>query len=183
MIDPTLIRRYAAAIYRLAEEAGQVEVVREELARLQLAATSDSRVLAILRHPGIGGEQKRQFLLQVAGGSPTPITAGLLTLVLEKDRAEVLLGICDVFTELADEAAGRVRARVEVAWEPDEEQKERLVAALSRLVGAPVVAEYVLTPEVLGGARVHVAGRRIDGSLAGRLEEMVSQVSAAPVLR
>lgn len=181
MIDRTLIRRYAAAVYRLAEEAGQVEPVREELARLQLAATTDARVLAILRHPSIGAEQKRQLLVQVAGGQPTEITAGLVELVLEKDRAEILLGISDVFTELADEAAGRVRARVEVAWEPDEDQKQRLVAALSRLVGAPVVAEYVLAPEVLGGARVQVAGRRIDGSLAGRLEQMVSQVSAAPV--
>lgn len=181
MIDRTLVRRYAAAIYRLSEDAGQVDRVREELARLQLAAATDPRLLNVLRHPGIDAEQKRRTLLNIAGEAPTEIAAGLVDLILDKDRAEILPGIADAFTEFADEAAGRVRAQVEVAWEPDEDQKERLAAALSRLVGAPVVVEFVLAPEVLGGARVQVAGRRVDGSLAGRLDQMVSQVSAAPV--
>jgi len=180
MIDRTLIRRYVAAVYRLAADAGQVEPVREELARLQEAVSRDPRTLAVLQHPGISPAEKRDLLLKLAGETPSATVAGLLDVLLEKDRAEVLLGAADAFTELADEDAGRVRAFVEVAWEPDAEQQQRLQSALARLVGKPVVAEFKLVPEILGGARVRVLGRLMDGSLQGRLQEMVSRITTAP---
>ncbi|MCE5218264.1 ATP synthase F1 subunit delta [bacterium] len=180
MIDRTLIRRYVAAVYRLAADAGQVEPVREELARLQEAVTRDPRTLEVLQHPGITVAEKRDLLRKVAGEAPSTTVAGLLDVLLEKHRAEVLLGASDVFTDFADEDAGRVRAFVEVAWEPDAEQQQRLQSALARLVGRPVVAEFKLVPEILGGARVHLLGRVMDGSLQGWLQEMVGRIATAP---
>ena len=41
MIDHTLIRRHIAAVYDLSVKSAQVEMVGEELARLQLAINSD----------------------------------------------------------------------------------------------------------------------------------------------
>ncbi len=181
MIDYSLIRRYISAVHDLAAQADVVGRVQEELARLQVAALDDERLMMVLRHPEISAEEKRSLLLRLSGDDPTQITTGLISLLLEKERVDVLLGAGDVFTQLADAARGVVRAQVEVAWVPDDEQKQRLEEALSRLVGAPVVADFELAPDVIGGARVRVAGQLIDGSLQGRLEALVDHVGAAPM--
>ncbi len=180
MIDRSLIRRYVAAVHRLAQQEGKVDVVRGQLMRLQEAVTADPRTLRVLGHPDIAAADKRALLLAVVGEAPAEIVRGLIDVVLEKERVEVLQGAADVFIELADEAAGVVRASIEVAWEPDEALRQRMQEGLTRLVGAPVVIDYHLRPELIGGARVHVGGRLIDGSLSGRLGQMLDQVQAAP---
>lgn len=180
MIDRSLIRRYVAAVHQLAESAGLVEQVRAELVAIQFAVTTDRRVPHLLAHPGITLEQKRDLLLKLAGDAPSAIYAGLVDVLLSKERTSVLSGAADMFTELCDEAAGLVRARVEVAVEPDEAQTKRLSDALSLLVGASVIVDYEVNPEIIGGARVQVAGSLIDGTLAGRLQRLVEHVNTAP---
>lgn len=183
MIDRSLIRRYVAALHDLAAKAGQTEAVQGELARLQAAVRADARLLQILRHPQISAEEKRALLARLVGETPSELMSGFLGLLLEKERVGILVGVADAFTELRDEAAGLVRAQVEVAWEPDDEQKQRLCAALSLLVGAPVVADFRLVPEVIGGARVRVRGRLIDGSLAGGLDRLLDHLRQQPAVR
>ncbi len=182
MIDHTLVRRYIAAVYDLSVKSAQVERVGEELARLQLAMNSDPRLQGVLAHPEVTPEEKAGILLRIAGESPSEMVRGLISVLLEKKRADVLKGAADAFAALADAARGVVRAHVEVAWEPDSAQKERLELALARLVRAPVVAEYHLVPEVIGGARIRLAGRLIDGSLEGHLTRLAEQVAAGPAL-
>jgi len=180
MIDRSLIRRYVAAIYRLAERDGQIDVVGRQLERLQAAAVHDERTLRVLRHPDITVADKRSLLWAIAGEPPSELVRGLIDVILQKERVDILLGAADAFVQLADEAAGVVRATIDVAWEPDEGRKTSLQQALSDLVGAPVVAEFRLQPELIGGARVRVAGRLIDGSLRGSLDNMLDQIRATP---
>lgn len=176
MTDRSLIRRYVAAVHGLAEEAGEVEAVRGQLARLQAAFGADPRVSAVLRHPQVPEVEKRELLLRLAQADPQGLVAAFVDVLLRKDRAEILEGAAEVFGDLADEAAGVIRARVTTAWDPDPERRQRLEAALSRLVGAPVVADYEVSQDVLGGARVAIRGQLMDGTLAGRLAQMAQQV-------
>jgi F-type H+-transporting ATPase subunit delta len=176
MIDRSLIRRYVAAVHELAEETGEVEAVRGQLERLQTAIRSDPRVSVVLRHPQVPEDEKRDLLLRLAQADPQGLVGAFVDVLLRKDRAEVLEGAAEVFGDLADEAAGVIRARVTTAWDPDPERRRRLEAALSRLFGAPVVADYETAPEVLGGARVAIRGQLMDGTLAGRLAQMARQV-------
>lgn len=173
-----LTRRYVGALYQLAAQAGETAQVREALLRLQTAARADARFADILRHPEVAREDKRALLLSLVGPEPSALIAGFLDVVLDKGRPEALPAAADMFTELADEAAGVVRAHVEVAWEPDEAHKTRLREALSRVVGAPVVTEFHHVPEVIGGARVRMAGRVIDGSLSGKAQRLVEHLRA-----
>lgn len=179
MIDHTLIRRYVSAVYRLAAEAGEVDAVREQLMRLQTAVNADERLLAVLRHPDIGDGEKQALLTRLAGDAPSKTVIGLLSVVLSKKRIEVLQGAGDVFTEFADEADGVVRAFVEVAREPAPDQSDRLRDALSRLMGRPVVVEFHVTAQVIGGARVRIGGLLIDGSLAGHVDRLAGRVATA----
>ena len=181
MMDRSLIKRYVTAVYALSAEAEVVERVRAELLRLQWAMEEDPRMPAILRHPEVGAQDKRRILLRLAADEPSEVIAGFVDVILDKERVDVLLGVGDVFTEIADEQSGMARAHVEVAWEPDDDQRERLQTALSRLLGKPVVADIRLNPDVIGGVRVRVEGRLIDGSIDGHLTRMIEHVRSSPM--
>jgi F0F1-type ATP synthase delta subunit len=42
------------------------------------------------------------------------------------------------------------------------------------------VLELAVNPDVIGGARVEVAGRLIDGTLTGRMARLMADVESAP---
>jgi F-type H+-transporting ATPase subunit delta len=76
---------------------------------------------------------------------------------------------------LVDQAAIRrqkIVAVVKTAVPLTAEQLERLTGSLGRIYGRGVSLHVEVEPSVLGGIRVQVGDEVIDGTVAGRLEEL-----------
>ena len=76
---------------------------------------------------------------------------------------------------LVDQAATRqekVVAVVKTAVPLTDEQLTRLRSSLGRIYGRAVSVHIEVEPEVLGGIRVQVGDEVIDGTVAGRLEDL-----------
>jgi F-type H+-transporting ATPase subunit delta len=80
----------------------------------------------------------------------------LIPEILEQNRA---LGACDAF---------QVRAKVTVAKVPDMGVLP-IAQALKRRFGRRVQIDWIVDPELIGGAIVRVGDTEIDGSLKGAL--------------
>ena len=63
-------------------------------------------------------------------------------------------------------------AIVESAASLSIEQTGRLTSALARIYGRPVSVHVLVQPALGGGIRVRVGDEVIDGSVAGRLDEL-----------
>ena len=77
-----------------------------------------------------------------------------------------------------DEAQGGVRAFVTTALPLREDQAERLRRALGGWLGAEVVLDARVDPEIVGGIAVRVGDRLLDASLRGRLARARAQMVA-----
>lgn len=75
------------------------------------------------------------------------------------------------YLDLAAEALDEVVATVHAARELTEDERDRLVAALSRQYGADIQLHVVVDPELIGGLRVHVRDDVIDGTVGARLDD------------
>ena len=62
-------------------------------------------------------------------------------------------------------------ARVRVAQELSDPERDRLQQALSQQYGREVHLDVVVEPELLGGMRVEIGDDVIDGTVAGRLDD------------
>ena len=70
-------------------------------------------------------------------------------------------------------------ARIESAGELSQEVRSQIVASLHRKYGSDLTNEFVVTPELLGGLRIHVGSDVWDGSVRNRLQRLEQNLAAA----
>jgi F-type H+-transporting ATPase subunit delta len=59
------------------------------------------------------------------------------------------------------------------------EELASISARVERIYGRHFQARLVVDPELVGGMRITMGDRRIDGTIAGRLEELARTLTAA----
>ncbi len=180
MIVTRTVTKYAEALYELAAERGRTEAVGQQLERLQTAASDNPELIRLLGHPSIDGDDKLRVVMSALDGEPDKLVRDFVRLLLERGQPEVLVSAATAYQMAADERAGVIPARVETVVPLDPSQRQRLQAALARLAGRQVRLEVEIRPELIGGVRVRLGDRLLDGSLKGRLQRMAWAVGGNP---
>jgi F-type H+-transporting ATPase subunit delta len=166
-------RRYARALFSLAQEAQRVPEVRRELEQLAelLAASSElGRALFSPLHPLA---ERRALLRALALRLGTSdLLRNFYSFLVDQRRLVAFPAIRQEFARLADTAAGRARASVVTAAPLRDEQRERLRRALALRTGQEIELEVRVDPELIGGAIATVGGLLFDGSLRQQLAQL-----------
>lgn len=68
----------------------------------------------------------------------------------------------------------RRQVTVESAVELDAATRQRVLASLEKSYGADLIAQYQITPALLGGLRIRVGNDVFDGSVRGRLDRLAN---------
>ena len=84
--------------------------------------------------------------------------------------------IATTYRELVDESLGRTRAQIETAESLDENVRQRVISAVAGVEGGTVVADFTTNPKLLGGFKLQVGSRVLDGSLAGELDRLSKEI-------
>lgn len=173
MASAAVARRYARALFSLARDENRVDAVLGELDALAEVLDAHPELQrAILRplHPGAQRRAVLRSLCQRLGTSST--VQNFCAFLIDKRRVVALDAIRRAYAQLADEAAGRSRARVISASPLRDDQLERLRRALAARTGRSVELEADVDPTLLGGAIAMVGGMVFDGSLRTQLEQL-----------
>jgi F-type H+-transporting ATPase subunit delta len=166
-------RRYAKALFQLAEEAGRVIEVRGELEALASVLADHRELSGVLLRPLHPVAQRRAVLAAVADRlGASPLFKSFLSFLIDRRRLLQLDVIGAEYGRLADERAGLTRATVRAATELTDEQLERLRRALSARVGREVVVAVEVDPDLLGGLVAQVGDVVYDGSLRTQLRQL-----------
>lgn len=176
-----ILLRYAKALHELASEAGAVDAVTAGLADLTESINSDEQIGRMLASPRLARERKRGLLLALLGAGSHDLVRRTVLLLADKGRAGAVTELAAVFETVAMEAAGRVVARVESAAPLDDELRSRLLRELEALTGKTVTLDETVVQSLLGGFRVVLGSRMIDGSLKRRLERMNETLLDVPL--
>ena len=170
-------RRYAKAVFQLAEQEGEIDQWVRRLAELRELVTSP-KVAAVLVNPTIPTEQREALI----AGALDPRDQGatnLARLLVEANRIEEVREIELEFQRLADEAAGRVRATVTTAIELAAQERDRVARELSKRLDKDVRLTVVVDPRIVGGMKLQYGDRVVDASVATRLEQLRRRLAAS----
>ncbi len=168
-------KRYARAAFELAADEREIDEWARRLAQLR-DLMSDEKVAAVLTNPTIPRERRMDL---ITSASLDPEATNLAKLLIEADRVPEIGAIADEFQDLADEAAGRVRATLTTAVELGSRDRERVATELSRRLGKTVTMRVEVDPRILGGLKVQYGDRLIDASVATRLQQLRRRLTEA----
>ena len=171
-------RRYARALLDVALEQQAAEVVRGELTQAVALLSSHRELRSILAHPAVGAERKKKIVSSLwSGRAQSELVPRLVSLLAERDRIELLPEIEQLYTELWNAQRGVVAAEAESAQPLAAAEQAGLAAALGRAMGKRVELTTRVTPHLLGGVLVKMAGSTYDGTVLGRLRSLRQQLS------
>ncbi|GJM20559.1 MAG: ATP synthase subunit delta [Planctomycetota bacterium] len=182
MASSTLIlRRYAVALHALAQEAGIVEAVEAELADLDAVFSQSADLRDQMANPRLSATTKKAVLLQLLGAANTDVLRRTVLLMADKGRAALVGELHAAFQTVSMEASGRAVADVVSAAPLDDAARGQLIARLSDLTKRDISLSESVDPDLLGGLRVTIGSKMIDGSLKRRLETIQDSLLNAPL--
>jgi len=168
-----IARRYAEALYRLASEQGNTDQIDSEYEQLLADTAEVPEVTLFLAHPLVS-RQKKNRLIEQAFPQLSVYLRNLIRLLIRNGREDYLGLIFEQFVSLRAEEEGVIRVQVATAQEFSSDDRSRLTDRLTEALGRRVRLEERLDPDLLGGVRLEVDGRVIDGTLRAKLEGLLA---------
>lgn len=169
MAEPsTIARPYAEAAFRLADAQGKLAEWSAALANLA-AVAGDERVRAAVGDPNRSAAQVAGLFIGVLAGRLSGEAENFVRVLAENGRLEVLAEIRAQFEALKNAREGVIEARIESAFEMDGGQLAELVGRLEKKTGRKVKAELAVDKSLIGGVRIVLGDKVIDGSARAQL--------------
>jgi F-type H+-transporting ATPase subunit delta len=172
-----LARRYARALIQLAPNPAQRDkALRDFDAYVDIATARTGEggsalvVLSAERFPVSQRLGLSRALAAKVGADP--ILVKFLDHVIERGRGGGIPLIAAAYRRLADEAAGRVRAKLTSARPLAPDAVARLKSALEQATGKQVLVTTAVEPELIGGVVTEIGSFVLDGSVKAQLAGM-----------
>ena len=178
MAEPsTVARPYAEAAFKLADEAGALAKWSETLSALAQVA-QDARVRAAIADPNLSDAQVAGLFIAILAGKLGGDAENFVRVLAQYDRLELLPQIREQFEALKNEREGIVEAEVQSAFELSDAQLSDLVQRLEKKTGRKVRAQVSVDRELIGGVKIVLGDKVIDGSARAQLSALETALKA-----
>jgi len=173
----TVARPYAEAAFKLADAQGKLADWSAALGNLA-AVSADARVRASIGDPNLSSAKVAGLFLSILSGKLSGEAENYVRVLAENGRLEVLPEIRAQFEALKNEREGVVEAEITSAFEMDSPQLADLVARLEKNTGRKVRAKVSVDKSLIGGVRVVIGDKVIDGSARAQLAALETALKA-----
>jgi F-type H+-transporting ATPase subunit delta len=173
----TIARPYAEAAFRLANAQGKLAEWSVVLANLA-AVAADERVRRAVGDPNLSAARVAGLIISILSGKLTGDAENFVRVLAENGRLGVLTEIRMHFEALKNEREGTIEAEVTTAFEMDQAQVADLVSRLEKSTGRKVRARVSVDKSLIGGVRVVIGDKVIDGSARAQLSALENALKA-----
>jgi F-type H+-transporting ATPase subunit delta len=155
-----------------AEADGRLDDLEDELFRFSRVVEREPGLRAALSGPGLPDDRKKGVVDALLEGKAAPSTVVLITELVLWPRGRSLEGGLAEYGRLVAQRRQRLVALVRTPVELSESQRTRLAAVLAAAYGHDVHLNIELDPGTIGGLSIQIGDEVIDGTIAGRLDDV-----------
>jgi len=178
MANQKLARRYATAVFQLASEQNAVEQVGSELRILSDAIEDNQSALNFFLSPVVNRAEKESTLVAAFNGKAHPVALHTMLLLVRKRREGLLREIVSEYGALEMAARGLDALTITSAKPLEAAELHKVVAQLEKIYGKKFEVTQRVQPDLIGGLRIFMGDRRVDGSVEGRFQELARTLFA-----
>ncbi|MEY8338661.1 ATP synthase F1 subunit delta [Lachnospiraceae bacterium 62-35] len=172
---------YGGSLYDLAADEKLTEALMEEMEEIRRIFRENPDYLRLLGEPSIPKAERVSLLDKAFEGQIEPYLLNFLKLLCENSMLREFGDCCGEFKKRYNEDNNIAEAVVTSAVALTEEQAAALKERLENLSQRTIVLTQKKDSRVLGGLKVELEGKQLDGSVEGRLAVLRKQVSEITV--
>jgi F-type H+-transporting ATPase subunit delta len=178
MINESLARRYATAIFSLAGEAGKLEAVGDQLRGAAQLIAGDEELRRFYLSPVVQRSEKMGVIRNAFEGKVDDIVCHTLLLLIKKKREGYVPGISQQYDEMLLASQKREPLEIVTARPIGAAELTQIVDRLSKKYGRTFEVKSSVDPALYAGIKITMGDRFIDGSLSGKLQELARELFA-----
>jgi F-type H+-transporting ATPase subunit delta len=133
--------------------------------------------MSLLSNQMLGVAERAGALERLFRGRVSDLLLRFLLVMNRKGRLDRLPGVLDAFGHELLALRGVVEVEVHLAAELDQAQAWALAQRLSAHLGREVLLHQKLDAELIGGIKLRIGDRLVDGSVAAQLRQLKNRLS------
>ena len=172
--------RYARALFEVAKQRNETDIVGHELSVLVTMWRQSADLREFFVRPSLPRNARREAAVEIGQRCGlSKLAVDFFALIAEQGRASHITLMAEKFEKLVDADLRRVRVHVRSASRLTEDERERLRARLAKTLHAETVEmDETVDPALLGGFVVENDTLLLDGSLSGQLQAIRSRLQS-----
>lgn len=167
-----LDKRYALALYQVAEEKGKVEEFLNDLREICNLIDNNAEFREVIKHPQISTRKKKQTFVNIFKGNIDDELLSFLLILIEKDRISYIREKLDQMEKIHLERNNTLIAKIKTAIPLLDSEVEELKNKLEKKYDKTIIMYPEVDESILGGVFIRVGNDVIDGTVKSKLEEM-----------
>ncbi|MBD7912651.1 MULTISPECIES: F0F1 ATP synthase subunit delta [Clostridium] len=167
-----LDKRYALALYQIAEEKDKVEEYLRDLREICDLIDNNEEFGKVIKHPQISTNKKKETFVNIFKDNIDKDLLSYLLILIEKDRISFIREKYNEMEKIHLEKNNTLIATVKTAVPLLESEVEALKKKLEEKYDKNIIMTTEVDKSILGGVFVKVGNDVIDGTVKSKLDEM-----------
>ena len=167
--EDKVARVYAEALFEVGKEESKIDQFYEELGSVYELIEKDKLFRRFWEYPAISREEKKEVIEDIFRGKLENCILNFLKLLIDKGRERHLRKVVAFYKFLLNEYHNRMEVFVEVPIKLTDRQRDSIIKTLYDVYKKEIILKELLAPELIGGIRLRVGFKDIDGSIKKKL--------------
>ncbi len=164
--------KYSSAMFELAQEQNNLALLEEQLGYVASVMEEQPELRAFLENPLVTEDAKIKLLGRIFESSIDKVALHFIYVMIKRGRYGYITPTITAFMKKSRAARGIFEATVTVAEPITADVEAAVQAKLQAITGKEVIMSLRQDPTIMGGIVIQIGDKRIDGSVARRLEEL-----------
>lgn len=178
-VSDKIAKRYARALF-MAYPHEILDGVRESLNRAAALFRENESLLEVVGNPAYPSAQRSAVVEEVFSRvrPDDHVFTGLARELFANGRIGGIERVAKLFSDMVDELRKFLTISVTSAFDISGDERARLENDLKQRVGGMASVSWATNPDLIGGLRIQMGDKLLDGSIAGSLEKLRAELAA-----
>jgi F-type H+-transporting ATPase subunit delta len=177
MLDTSLAVRYANALFGAAKHQDCVEAVLEDMKSFITILSQHAQLKKIFFHPAIPPLEKKRLLDDIVKSQFTPVSRNFLSVLLYTKRINYISLVHETLVGIYNREKNRVKACVWSVFPIDPALRQKVEVSVAHYLQKEVDLVFMTDPDLLGGIKLTVEDKVIDGSVLYNLKKLETRIA------
>lgn len=168
-------RRYARALYSLAQENNILEQAYEDMKHVIQVYEMQNELKILMKSPIVREGKKQKILTRLFEDIVDPLIMKYILIIARKKRASLLEGIAQEFQVVYKYNLGIEQVKVVTAQPLDDKMRKKVLGVAQSMTTKEIEFHESVDPELIGGFILNLGHTQYDASVRRKLAEMKRQ--------